>query len=385
MKQLTFLLTALICMASFVSCGSDDNEKANPETTPNNQTSAIEGEWVYYETQGNNQGAIYVEFYNGTGYIATYNYNQYSGQYTVNSEIDFNYTYDSRQGVINIVYPSSNKTDTWTVNNVNSNQITLTLFGVSATFMRMTDNDDDDDNGNSGGNSGYNTRSYAPDDASGYHITAITDFSNYSTTLDLYFNSNYSVSSASYFSTFALVSASYEKTGSNTAKITYTYSSSSGTNSTTLQLNFTSENGGTTKFSNGKEGRFTIAKESSYVVASAPESIAYKKFTIVIANVLEEWYQFGSQTGSSVKITSFDPGLGSSSSYSIVRCTYNKMGNKNAELVIETRFMSSSSTTIDTYSLTFRDSRSGTYSCYSTSPGNRFAEDKTTTGNFTLE
>ena len=117
----------------------------------------------------------------------------------------------------------------------------------------------------------------------------------------------------------------------------------------------------------------------------APESIAYKKFTIVIANVLEEWYQFGSQTGSSVRVTSFDPGLGSSSSYSIVRCTYNKMGTKNAELVIETRFMSSSSTTISTYSLTFRDSKSGTYSCYSTSPGNRFAEDKTTTGNFTLE
>ena len=383
MKHFSFFIAVLFCFATFISCGSEGNdntERDNPENGSGNVSQSIDGEWAYYEQQGNTmQGAVYLKFEGGNGIIATYDYNSYSEEFTVNAYTEFTYNYYANLKEINVVYSPSGSTDKWTILDLSANSITLNMYNTNITFQKLNNNQ-----GGSNGGSG-NSISYAPDDASGYHITAITDFTNYSTTLDLYFNSNYSVSSASYYSTFALISASYEKTGSNTAKITYTYSTSSGTNSTTLQLNFTSENGGTTKYSNGKEGRFTIAKESSYVVASAPESIAYKKFTIVIANVLEEWYQFGSQTGSSVRVTSFDPGLGSSSSYSIVRCTYNKMGTKNAELVIETRFMSSSSTTISTYSLTFRDSRSGTYSCYSTSPGNRFAEDKTTTGNFTLE
>ena len=213
---------------------------------------------------------------------------------------------------------------------------------------------------------------YAPSNVKDYKFVFTTSFTTY-----IYFTSNSTVNTTnSYISKYPsnpkITSATYTKTSNNKATIVYRYTEDSQTKTETVYLTFTSYSGGKLKTSsNVLEFNFTctyLGTDDSY---EAPSSVAYKKFTVGYGYT---WYQFGSQSGSSVTVSS------SSESSSIkVSATYSKSSSTAATLTIIKRY-DSSTVFRDTYSLSFLTSTSGTYTRTSSS-----SYASSTSGSFTLQ
>ena len=213
---------------------------------------------------------------------------------------------------------------------------------------------------------------YAPSNVKDYKFVFTTSFTTY-----IYFTSNSTVNTTnSYISKYSsnpkITSATYSKTSNNKATIVYRYTEDSQTKTETVYLTFTSYSGGKLKTSsNVLEFNFTctyLGTDDSY---EAPSSVAYKKFTVGYGYT---WYQFGSQSGTRVNITSADH------TYETQYATYSKLGTTTARLIIYENFSSYTSTISTTYSLSFLTSTSGTYTRTSSS-----SYASSSSGTFTLQ
>ena len=293
-------------------------------------------------------------------------YNSSSGTYQTTMQESGSYYFDTNTGELKLAY-SDNSTETLKVSDQTYSSFTLTVGQTIFYMTRYTGS------GDSGGTGGETTTDYAPSSVTEKHI----HIGLHSYSLDLYFASNYSLDMTySRMTTpFTLVSASYSKTGTNSATVSYTWSGTTGTFTSTVDLTFTSETGGTAK-GDAVSGTFTIEDFSRSSSAEAPTSIAYK--TLHVPYATDTWFKFGSQSGTRVAITSHSGSV----SYSTIYATYLRSSSTSATITIHKNISSYTSEQQDVYILDFYTSTSGKYKF----TANRGSYGTSSwTGDFTLE
>lgn len=215
---------------------------------------------------------------------------------------------------------------------------------------------------------------YAPSDVTNYKFTFTWAMTHY-----VYFTSNYSVnSSISYYNAYprqTITSGTYTKTAKNKATITLEYDNNP---PGTFYLTFTSPTSGTLRRTDGDltDAKFSCEYLGSGETATAPSSIAYKKFATGSYS-WSDWFQFGADYGTSIEITNYSGSL----TYQTIYATYSKNSSTTATLVIYSKLGSYASLIAKTYNLSFITSTSGTYTMRS----NNSFDTSTHTGDFTLE
>lgn len=366
---MTIVAIALAFVAT--SCSKDDDENNEPEYAIGS-AEELQGVWSGYTT--NKDKAVVMGFGNdGKGLLQKYNYSNSVGDYVGETSdfINFNYSYYPYGGKVYINYTSIlSGNATWRVESMTSEFMSIQIDGVTYYCEKYHDN-----SGNGGGNSGGggSTNGYAPSDVSDMHI----HIGLHSYSLDLYFNSNYSVDMkySKMNTPFTLISASYSKTGANAATVSYTWSSSTGTHDGSVTLSFTSAGGGTAD-EYPYSGSFTIEDFSRSSSAEAPANIAYK--TLHVPYGTDTWYKFGEQTSNYVSITSYSDII----TYEKIYATYTKTSATTATITIYVNISSYTSTKQKKYTLDFHTSTSGKYTFYS---NNGSFGSSSWTGDFTLQ
>ena len=380
MKKLIGNLFALLMVAALgISCGDDDKTGLDLPQNPTNYGTLqqLQGTWASYTAD--KSIAIAVDFFSDmTGGYGQYVYNTSTGNYdriTVNS---FRYSYDASTGRITLIIDGNILV--WKVRSLSSGNITFEdNSGIVYYGTRYNDSTEE-----------TNASDWAPSDVSGYHFKGGIYSSPITGTLDFYFDNNSTLNVASTIvgdlNQYVVHSAEYRKTGTNKAKITFSYSVSgslSSPNTATVYLTFFSEGfggGSATESGNGVSSNFTLTRESPNA-PQAPNSIAYKKFTPDD----HEWFQFGSQSGSNVTVSSFR--LVANTDCFDVSATYTKNSNGTATLKISEithDTFKAPDSEYYTYTLTFTSATEGNYSCYKEST-NRYFHGSTFTGRFKLE
>ena len=291
-------------------------------------------------------------------------YNSSSGTYQTSLQAAGSYYFDTNTGELKLAY-NDDSTETLKISDQTSSSFTL-MVGQTVFYMTRYSGSDETDSGSS------TTVDYAPSNVSEKHIhIGLRAYS-----LDLYFDTNTSIDMTySKMTTFTLHSASYSKTGANSATVTYRWTGTTGTFTSTVDLTFTSETGGTAK-SDGISGAFTIEDFSRSSSAEAPTDIAYK--TLHVPHGTDIWYKFGSQSGYKVAITSHS----SIVSYSTLYATYLRTSSTSATLTIHKNISSYTTESQDIYMLDFYTSTSGKYK-FTSNHGSYGSSSWT--GDFTLE
>lgn len=373
-KTLEKLMAIMMVTVLSISCGGDDNNGVlNVPLNPTNYGSLqlLQGTWVGYTSDESN--AIVVDFYDDmTGGYAQYYYNTYNNEYDKTKESTFRYSYNSSTGKITLSINGENLV--WKVQSLSSEKIRF-----------------EDHKGYVYYGTRYHESDWAPSDVSGFHFVGGIYISDISGTLDFYFDSNTTLNAVSTIKAeinqYVANSASYQKTGTNKAKITFSYSLSgslSGSKTATVYLTFYGDGFGgcfASEWGEGIGSDFTLKRESPSETPQAPYSVAYKKFS----PSEKTWYQFGSQNGSEVNVTNFQ--LVVNTSCFNVTAAYTRNADNTATLTISeitNDTFKAPDSYFYTYTLTFTSSTEGNYSCYKSST-NRYDNGSTYSGRFKLE
>lgn len=365
MKKLQLQLLAMLMVAltsvGFVSCGGDDDDKIIEPEELIGSVADLQGVWSGY-TSDRTKAVVLGFSNNATGLIMEYTYSSAEGDYvkTTSDFVNFNYSYNPYGGLLKAEYTNyTYSSPTWRVKSLTSEKMTIVIGGVTYNCEKYQDTGEVTD--------------YAPSDVSNKHVY----IGLHSYSLDLYFDSNYSVDMTYSKMTrpFTLVSASYSKTGTNKAAISYTWSGSTGTHTETVTLTFTSDGGGTAD-NYPYSGTFTIEDFARASSAAAPANISY--MTLSVPYGTDTWYKFGAQTLNQVSITSYSGSL----RYESIYATYSRTSTTTATITIYKSFSSYTSTSQERYTLDFYTATSGKYSFYS-SHGS--FGTSSWTGDFTLQ
>lgn len=368
-KSMFVMLFGMMMALSLAACGGGDSnggDGGDGVPTPPSASYSLEnlvGVWSGVSSNSSFKLAFTI-YENNRFQYNLLQYNSSSGTYQTILQASGSYYFDTNTGELKLAY-NDDSTETLKVSDQTYSSFTLT---VGQTVFYMTRYSGSDDTGGS-----VTTTDYAPSNVSEKHI----HIGLHAYSLDLYFDTNYSLDMTySRMTTpFTLVSASYSKTGTNSATVTYTWSGTTGTFTSTVDLTFTSETGGTAK-GDAVSGTFTIEDFSRSSSAEAPTSIAYK--TLHVPHGTDTWFKFGSQTGTRVAITSYS----SSISYSTIYATYVRSSSTSATITIHKNISSYTSESQDKYILDFYTSTSGKYKF--TSNHGSFGSSSWT-GDFTLE
>lgn len=367
-KSMLVALFGMTMALGLVACGGGDSNGGDggdgvttPPSASYNSANLI-GVWSGVSSNSSFKLAFTI-YENNRFQYNLLQYNSSSGTYQSILQAFGSYYFDTNTGELKLAY-NDDSTETLKVSNQTYSSFTLT---VSQTVFYMTRYSGSDDTGGS-----VTTTDYAPSNVSEKHI----HIGLHAYSLDLYFDTNNSINMTySKMTTFTLVSASYSKTGTNSARVSYTWRGTTGTVTSTVDLTFTSETGGIAK-GDAISGTFTIEDFSRSTSAQAPTSIAYK--TLHVPYGTDTWFKFGSQTGTRVAITSYS----SSISYSTIYATYVRSSATSATITIHKNISSYTSESQETYTLDFYTSTSGKYSFYS---NHGSYGTSSWTGDFTLE
>lgn len=368
LKSMLVMLFSMTIALGVMSCGGGDSSgdedgdgvSAPPSSMYN--PSELVGSWSGFSSDLAFKLTIALNSNNSFQY-SLYRYNGSNGMFETILQESGAYVFDTNTGELKLTY-TDNTTETLKVSNQTNSSYTLM---VDQTEFHMTRSSDSDGTGGGG-----TITDYAPSSVAEKHI----HIGLHAYSLDLYFDTNTSVDMTySKMTTFTLLSASYSKTGANSARVSYTWRGTTGTVTSTVDLTFTSATGGTSK-GDAISGSFTIEDFSRSTSAEAPTSIAYK--TLHVPYATDTWYKFGSQSGSRVAITSYS----SSISYSTIYATYTRSSSTSATITIHKNISSYTSESQDKYILDFYTSTSGKYKF--TSNHGSFGSSSWT-GDFTLE
>ena len=366
LKSMLVMLFGITIALGIISCGGGDSS-GNEDGVSAPPSASYYPEHLIGTWSGvSSNSAFGLAFVINTNNRFQYSLLQYdnsSGTYQTILQASGSYYFDANTGELKLAY-NDDTTETLKVSDQTYSSFTLT---VGQTVFHMTRYSD------SGGTGGGGTiTDYAPSSVAEKHI----HIGLHAYSLDLYFETNTSVDMTySKMTTFTLLSASYSKTGANSARVSYTWRGTTGTVTSTVDLTFTSATGGTSK-GDAISGSFTIEDFSRSTSAEAPTSIAYK--TLHVPYGTDTWYKFGSQSGSRVAITSYS----SSISYSTIYATYLRSSSTSATITIHKNFSSYTSESQDIYILDFYTSTSGKYK-FTSNHGSYGSSSWT--GDFTLE
>ena len=371
MKTFIKSMCVVLCSMMFfglAACGGDSNSDGdgNGVTPPPSANYSLEnliGVWNGISSNSTFKLAFGI-YGNNTFQFSLFRYNSSSSNYESIMQEQGTYVFDTNTGELKLTY-SDNSTEILKVSNQTYSSFTLTVGETTFYMTRYTD---------SGGDSGGGTTvDYAPSNVSDKHIHV--GLRTYS--LDLYFDSNTSVNMtySKMTSPFNLVRASYSKSGTNTATISYTWDGTTGTVTSTVELTFTSETGGTAK-GDVMSGTFTIENFARSSDVEAPINIANK--TLHVPHGTDTWFKFGSQNGTRVNITDYSSVI----SYQTIYATYIRTSSTSATLTIHMNFSSYTTEKQETYTLDFYTNTSGKYSFHS---NNGSYGSSSWTGDFTLE
>ena len=357
MKKLTFfiLLSAVLLMITGCSLFKNEPNEVN--------ASDLIGTW--YRTYSNDSGAQCLE----TWIFKSDNSGEFSDN---NKSKPIHFTFDWTLNNKKLSISNTGGSFDMKIEKLNADELNLILDNQRYSYTHTKPANAGGDEQQSGDEDDPSTN-YAPSNVKNYEFTFTTSFVHY-----IYFTSNSSINTSnSYIShypdNYKITSASYTKTSNNKATITYSYSKDGQARTETVYLTFTSASSGKLKTTDGiLDYNFSCKYLGSGENISAPSSIAYKKFTVGYGYT---WYQFGADNGYRISITS------ASKTYETQYATYSKNTSTTATLKIHENFSSYTSLITTTYNLTFMTATSGTYSRTSTSS----YDNKTTTGNFTLE
>lgn len=368
-KSVYVVLCGMMMALGLAACGGGDSnggDGGDGVPTPPSASYSLEnlvGVWSGVSSNATFQLAFGI-YGNNTFQYNLYSYKSSSGTYESTLQMSGTYQFDINTGELKLTY-SDNTVEILKVSDQTYSSFTLIVGQTSFHMTRYS--------GSSGTGGGGTTTDYAPSNVSEKHI----HIGLHSYSLDLYFESNYSVDMTYSRMTrpFTLVSASYSKTGTNSARVSYTWSGTTGTFTSTVDLTFTSETGGTAK-GDAVSGTFTIEDFSRSSSAEAPTSIAYK--TLHVPYGTDTWFKFGSQSGTSVAITSYSSTL----RYSTIYATYLRTSSTSATVTIYHKLSSTATLQQDVYTLDFYTSTSGKYKF----TANRGSYGTSSwTGDFTLE
>lgn len=368
-KSSLFLLFGMMLSLPFAACGDKDDD----ETGDNDDyeyaigdVNQLQGIWTGFSDD--QQKAVIIGFAeDGIGLIEHFNYSYSSEDFIAETDdyIYFEYSYNPYGGKLDVRYTTiKSGSQRWLVKSLSSEEMVISIDNVEYICEKYHDN---------GSGNGGSTTDYAPSNVAEKHI----HIGLHSYSLDLYFLSNYSVDMkySKMTTPFTLVSASYSKNGVNSATITYTWTGTTGTFTKTVDLTFTSEDGGTAK-GEAVNGTFTIEDFSRSSSAEAPSSIAY--MTLHVPYATDTWFKFGAQTGNTVAITSYSGSI----KYEKIYATYQRTSTTTATIIIYLSYSSYTSTKQEKYSLDFYTSTSGKYSFYA---NNGSYGTSSWTGDFTLQ
>lgn len=372
MKSFLFVLFGMMIPLAFTACGDGDDSDGDDGGGGSGgyeqeigSASQLQGVWT--GISDDQEKAIVMGFADsGAGLMQQFNYSYSAEEYVAETSdyVYFEYSYNPYGGKLDIRYTSGKSgSERWIVKSMSSEKMVVKINNVEYICEKYQD----DGSGNG------STTDYAPSNVAEKHI----HIGLHSYSLDLYFQSNYSVDMkySKMTTPFTLVSASYAKNGTNSATITYTWTGSTGTFTKTVDLTFTSEDGGTAK-GEAVSGTFSIEDFSRSSTAEAPTSIAY--MTLHVPYATDTWFKFGAQTGNTVAITSYSGTI----RYEKIYATYQRTSTTTATIIVYESFSSYTSTKQEKYSLDFYTSTSGKYSFYS---NNGSYGTSQWTGNFTLQ
>ena len=364
-KSMLVMLFGIMMATGLAACGGGDSNGGDGVTAPPSasyNSANLIGVWSGVSSNSSFKLAFTIYENNRLQYNLL-QYNSSSGTYQSILQASGSYYFDTNTGELKLAY-NDDSTETLKVSDQTYSSFTLT---VSQTVFYMTRYSGSDDTGGS-----VTTTDYAPSNVSEKHI----HIGLHAYSLDLYFDTNTSINMTySKMTTFTLHSASYSKTGANAATVTYRWTGTTGTFTSTVDLTFTSETGGTAK-GDGISGAFTIEDFSRSSSAEAPTDIAYK--TLHVPHGTDTWYKFGSQSGYKVAITSHS----SIVSYSTLYATYLRTSSTSATLTIHKNISSYTTESQDIYMLDFYTSTSGKYK-FTSNHGSYGSSSWT--GDFTLE
>jgi hypothetical protein len=226
LKHLASLLLVLFACYSWISCSSDDDNDDNEISY------ALEGQWVGEDLT---YSYAMVVICNGSDmkcglyqddddltelgfFVGTYNY------------------YPAQQKLI-ALWDNGNS-DEFIITNVMTNSFKLSFSDLTFNMQRYTNS-----SGTGTGSGSTNTQAYAPVSLAGHNLW----LANSSLYFKIFFNDDNTTSSESRSSLGDVISATYTRTGNNTAALSVTYRSLSGksTSTTNFSLIFTSAQGGT--------------------------------------------------------------------------------------------------------------------------------------------
>ena len=376
MKKNKFLsilsLIALITAAMLtVSCGgSDDDDSGGDYGSGGNieVPSQLIGTWsITGQQQNGNIIKLVFQFASGgTGKVATYNYSFSSNSFEEEGSASFNYTFDASTS--SLVITDNTGSVTYHVDELTSEN--LTLSDTSGNVYKFISG--------WGISTVSSDTGYAPSDATNLHIKV--GMGKTGGSFDGYFLSNTSINTSysrwPFLERHSITSASYTKTGANTAKIDFSYAKSGYYNggSKTIELTFTSSTGGTATSGNLASGVFTVEKFEKAENIQAPYNLSGKRLSVPYG--MDTYFVFGDGISNYYPIKKYD-GI---TVFGSISAIYNRISDTRA--VITIRDKTDYSTRESTYTLDFYTSTSGKYSYYK--DNGRFGTSSWT-GDFTLE
>lgn len=356
-KSIFFTILSMVILGSF-GCTNSNSDTNVPDDPDAYSSADLVGSW--YRTYTNSSDAVCVEvWYFGENKIGGF------ADTNESNPIDFTFNWSINGDILTI--SNSGGTIEMQIARLTSNELTLILDNQRYNYIRY--NPEENDNPETP----VDPNDYAPSDVTNYKFTF-----TWALTHHVYFTSNYSVnSSISYYNAYprqTITSGTYTKTANNKATMTLEYDNKS---SRTFYLTFTSPTSGTLRTDGDlTDTKFSCEYMGSGETASAPSSIAYKKFSTGTYS-WSDWFQFGTDYGTSVEITNYSGSV----TYQTIYATYSRNSSTTATLVIYSKLGSYASLIAYTYDLSFLTSTSGTYTMRS----NNSFDTSTHTGEFTLE
>lgn len=357
--NLGIVLLTMCVLLGLGACSSGGDGEEDESGSRASSWNFLKGKWL-----GSNGGlAIFMALGdNGSAKAVMYSCPSYSSVETVGFWQGVYYV-DSEQNVAKFLW-DNNISDELPISRAGNSTDAFHLTVANTTYLMQRQRDDFDglevsDN--------EPAEDYAPDRLTSCELYAHVTSVYYK----LYFDRYGDITNQSYCSTFDFKSGYYTKTGTNTARVTVVAGSkaNSSTHTSTIDLNFTSEHGGTVKIG-VLTGTFTISDYADDI--SAPYNLTYKTFTPGITG-----YYFKEKVGNVYICDRVNSPL----TYYLINASYARYSDTTARLTIQSKLYKTSDASSDFYDLTFTTSTSGTYRMTTDS---RFdtGEQK---GTFTLE
>lgn len=370
---LGIVICFLFCQLCLTSCGGDSDGDGDENSGGNVENLGdIEGSWELYMTNNRYEDVALTLVFesNGIGNFTTYV--KEGNVYVRDASADFTYKYNRSNGILMV--NDGYETLEWRVMKVTYDKLTISMFNQMLTYSRVSGSGS---GGNNNDDSGVVPETnYAIDNVTDYEFTLYKYGQSY---LNLYFTSNYSINADYSKSTWSTpVSATYEKTSGSAAIINYGYkgNTSGRTEYSQYVLVFTSETEGTVYYEGGVNGTFVCKKNNKDTNVSAPYTVGGMTFTAKYGS--NKWYRFGQQVSNHVTVSDYSKdGL----TYDDIYATYNRLGDKKAELVIYTKLGSYANWEESKYTLDFYTSTTGRFNYYHSNKFNTTSYS----GEFTLQ